>query len=344
MNAAHSKSSSSLSRRVLSTGVLALACGAPALANGGVYLESNGLVVINFESRPTVGDWAFSNTTPNYSGDGYIRWDGPDLFGSPGTGGLFSYDIEISTPGTYTLNLRNRHEDPNPTEDNDVWIQLDGGVWEKVFSNGAASVGNWTWESRVELPNFTYPQQSYVLSAGVHTLAFSGRSNGFKMDRFHLALPGHPSEFDPGAPESECRIGTVYGVANPNSTGSIGQVEAFGSTLVARNDVTLHGSQLPQGSLGFFIVSNTQMFFAHPGGSTGNVLVGPTVGRYGGNVLFTNAQGRVSMSPSLTAIPRPSGPVATMPGDTWNFQFWHRDTNGGSPTSNFTRAVSITFE
>ncbi|MCP3916270.1 MAG: hypothetical protein GY711_12005 [bacterium] len=30
------------------------------------------------------------------------------------------------------------------------------------------------------------------------------------------------------------------------------------------------------------------------------------------------------------------------PGETWNFQCWYRDNNPG-PTSNFTDAVSVTF-
>ena len=37
--------------------------------------------------------------------------------------------------------------------------------------------------------------------------------------------------------------------------------------------------------------------------------------------------------------------IATMPGDTWNFQTWHRETGGGAgqASSNFTRAVEITL-
>ena len=44
------------------------------------------------------------------------------------------------------------------------------------------------------------------------------------------------------------------------------------------------------------------------------------------------------------ALPHPvSGTVGTMVGDTWNFQVWYRDAVGGSATSNFTDAVSVTF-
>jgi len=323
----------------LGLGLATLATTGSASANGGVYLESGGLVVIQIESAPPSG-WTFSTQTPGYSGLGYFRWDGPDLFASPGTDGIFSFDIEISTPGTYIVNLRNRHEDPNPTEDNDVWVRIDGGTWEKVFSNGASSVGQWTWESQTE----TGPTLSHHFSVGLHTLWFSARSEGFKMDRVHLAVPGHPNAFNGGLPESQCRIGVQYGVANPNSTGAVGLMEAIGSLAVVRNNVTLHGYQLPVNALGYFIVSSGQIFLANPGGSSGNVLVGPTIGRYRGNLISVNGAGRVSMPIDLTQIAQPNGSVATLPGQTWNFQFWHRDSSpGGMPTSNLTSGLALTF-
>jgi len=30
-------------------------------------------------------------------------------------------------------------------------------------------------------------------------------------------------------------------------------------------------------------------------------------------------------------------------GDTWSFQLWHRDLNGGVPTVNFSGGVAATF-
>ncbi|MEZ6015707.1 MAG: hypothetical protein R3F49_11370 [Planctomycetota bacterium] len=333
-----------LRRRALAVGLFAATLGAPALADGGTYLESNGLVVILLESRPTVGAWTFSTQTPNWTGDGYIRWDGADLFQAPGAQGVFAYDIQINTPGTYKFNLRNRHEDPNPTEDNDVWVKMDNGPWEKIFSNGASSVGNWTWEARVELGPGNFPQKQYSLSAGMHRLQFSGRSNGFKMDRLHLAIPGAPNEFNLSAPESDRRIGSTYGNAVANSTGAVGLLEAFGSGFASQNEVELRASRLPQSTLGIFLVSDSQTFIPNLAGTVGNVLVGPNAGRYAANIVMTDAQGRVSFSPDMTQIPQGSGFVSAAAGDTWNFQLWHRDSVNGTSTSNLTRAVSITFD
>ena len=38
-----------------------------------------------------------------------------------------------------------------------------------------------------------------------------------------------------------------------------------------------------------------------------------------------------------------TGLVAVVPGQTWFFQAWHRDTVAGQSTSNFTDAVEMTF-
>lgn len=308
-----------------------------------VYLEQGGLVVVQFEAAPVSGDWAVSTATNGWTGAGYCRWDGANQFFPPFSIDFF-IDVEITLPGTYVFNLRNRHEDPNPTEENDVWVQLDNGFWEKVFSNGPASVGNWTWESRVDNHVLNFPQQSYVLSAGVHRLNFAGRSTGFKMDRLHLVETNHPDPLNLNLPESLRRVGVEYGNANANSTGLPGRIEAFGSPVALANDLTLHGYQLPMSSIGYFVVGNQQIFAPNPGGSSGIVLVGPALGRYAGNLLAVDGAGRVSMAANLTQLPRPTGPIAVQAGQSWYFQLWHRDSNGGVATSNFSRALAVTFD
>jgi len=329
-------------RSLLATCVALLPVATQANAQA-TYIEENGLAVIQFESLPIVDNWVDSSTTPGWTGAGYIVWTGANFFPAPGPG-VFELRVEIQNPGTYMFNLRNRHENPDPTEENDVWVKLNDGAWEKIFSNGPTSVGNWTWESRLDNHALGYPQQSYNLSAGLNTFYFAARSFGFKMDRLNLAFPGHPQAFNLGLPESTRRIGIEYGNANNNSTGLPGRIEGFGAPRASENNLTLHASQLPTGSLGFFIVGNQQIFGANPGGSSGNVLVGPAIGRYGGNILQANGAGRVQMPVNLTQLPRPTGPIAVTAGQTWYFQYWHRDSNGGAPTSNFTRALSIAFE
>ncbi|MEM6674481.1 MAG: hypothetical protein AAF726_16665 [Planctomycetota bacterium] len=145
--------------------------------------------------------------------------------------------------------------------------------------------------------------------------------------------------------ECEDPIGTRYCTpAVPNSTGAPGVIGAIGSTEVDLNCVRLIASDLPPFSAGFFIVSRTRGFIVGPGGSAGNLCVAGAIGRYASAIFVTGASGTATVPIDLGLTPTPTGPVPIAPGETWNFQCWHRDSVGGSTTSNFTDALEITFE
>ncbi len=141
-------------------------------------------------------------------------------------------------------------------------------------------------------------------------------------------------------------IGSSYCAAVANSSGTTGAMSASGSTAISANDVTLRASSLPQNAFGFFLTSQSQGFVLNPGGSTGNLCLGGSVGRYvgPGQVMNTGSTGTLRLLLDLTQTPTPMGLVAVMPGDTWNFQAWHRDFVGGSVTSNFTDGLSVDFQ
>lgn len=154
---------------------------------------------------------------------------------------------------------------------------------------------------------------------------------------------------------SEIRIGDggvisggsgPYCTAAPNSTGSSGVLNATGSFVASANDVTLNVSSLPPNTFGFFVTSQTQGLTVGPAGSAGNLCLGGAIGRYTrpGQILNGGAAGAFSMALDLTQTPSPSGPVAVLAGETWNFQAWHRDTLGGQATSNFTNGFRIDFQ
>ena len=79
----------------------------------------------------------------------------------------------------------------------------------------------------------------------------------------------------------------------------------------------------------------------NPGGSFGNLCVTTRIGRY--VVQGAGASGTISLRLNLDQTPTPAGPVAIAPGETWNFQLWHRDTVAGQVGSNFTHGYSIRF-
>ena len=140
-------------------------------------------------------------------------------------------------------------------------------------------------------------------------------------------------------------FGANYCSANANSTGSASSMSADGSPNVANNDLTLTASGLPNNSFGFFITSRSQGFAANPGGSQGNLCLGGIIGRFQQQIVNSGSNGSFSIPADVTAFPDPTvGTVGVLPGDTWNFQAWHRDAVGGVTTSNFTDGLEITFQ
>lgn len=140
-------------------------------------------------------------------------------------------------------------------------------------------------------------------------------------------------------------IGTAFCMTVPNSTGASGALSAAGTTMVASNDVTLVASSLPPSSFGFFIVSDMSGFVMNPGGSTGNLCLAGSIGRYvgPGQIQNSGSAGEFSLAIDLANIPQPTGSLSVSPGDTLFFQGWHRDTVGMTATSNLTNGLEITF-
>ncbi|QDV07540.1 hypothetical protein Poly30_30660 [Planctomycetes bacterium Poly30] len=139
---------------------------------------------------------------------------------------------------------------------------------------------------------------------------------------------------------------TNYCTAAPNSTGATGVMSASGSFVAADNSLTLTASDLPTNAFGFFITSMTQGFVANPAGSAGNLCVAGAIGRFvfPGQTQSSGAGGSFSLTPDLGQIPTGTVIVPALPGQTWNFQAWHRDAVGGMTTSNFTDGLSLTFQ
>lgn len=143
-------------------------------------------------------------------------------------------------------------------------------------------------------------------------------------------------------------VGASYcGPGVPNSSGVSGEITAFGSTDVGRNELDLVASQLPPGSTTFFLASLDAGFAANPGGSEGNLCLGGAVGRLNqaGLVGPANSSGVFRRRVDLTAMPQPTGAVTVLSQSTWRFQAWHRDAVPGQPPiSNFTDGFEVQFD
>jgi hypothetical protein len=131
-----------------------------------------------------------------------------------------------------------------------------------------------------------------------------------------------------------------------NSSGSPTELRIVGSTSVSRNELTLRARSLPPGSFGFFLTSLQPGLVNQPSGSQGVLCLCNPIGRYvgPGQILNSGTAGTFELMVDLSQHPTPTGLVHVAPGETWNFQCWHRDQVGGTATSNLSDAVSLTFQ
>ena len=192
-------------------------------------------------------------------------------------------------------------------------------------------------------PSTEYPTGTADLDEMVHDMFFneirisSGGNNNdlYYFDNLVIA------KGDPAG-----SVGTNYcGPGAVNSTGASGVIRGLGSASVSTNQLSMEASNLPTSSFGFFLTSQQQSLIPMPGGSQGNLCLGGAIGRYvgPGQILNSGASGSFTLPIDLTQIPQPTGFVSGAVGEAWNFQAWHRDSSGGTATSNFTDGVEVTL-
>lgn len=140
-------------------------------------------------------------------------------------------------------------------------------------------------------------------------------------------------------------LGSIVCVGNANSTGFGATLKASGSTAVADNDLTLNVAGLPLNENVLFVNSRETIFVANPGGSMGDLCIGSfALGRHLGAIMNSGASGTVSLDLNLANIPTNLGLTAIVAGETWYWQAWYRDLDGGGmPTSNLSAAICVTF-
>ncbi len=137
-------------------------------------------------------------------------------------------------------------------------------------------------------------------------------------------------------------VGTTFcNPATPNSTGHPSRTMAFGSDEITAGALRLETHGLPPNVFGIFAVAPTTGGVTPPG-SAGPLCLGGAIGRFdrGGQLLMASPRGRVRFDVDLGQLPGPNGPRSAAAGETWHFQFWHRDV-AGSTSTNFSNAVTV---
>lgn len=176
--------------------------------------------------------------------------------------------------------------------------------------------------------------------------AFFGTITEFRVYGSALTDGEVAANFAAGPDVAGVMASNYCGPAPLNSAGLAGVIEATGSGVVSANALTLRASDVPTNQFGIFIVSRDQGFVPGVNGSSnGNLCLGGAIGRYlgpGGSFIQPTTGGTFSLGLDLTQIPQGGGSVSAMPGETWNFQAWHRD--GVGLGSNLTDAVSVVLQ
>jgi hypothetical protein len=210
-----------------------------------------------------------------------------------------------------------------------------GGTSSATYSciqGGAPGIGNIAAD-----PQFT------SLAAGTLTLTMASPC----IDAGSPSAPLDPdvTPADMGAlPFTWLPIGASYCSTNPNSSGATAVIAALGSTAVADDFLRLRATQTAVNHVGLFIMSQNQGFVPFFNGSQGNLCLSAPIVRLThtpGSVSSSGPQGILHLRLGLNTLP--SG-VMILPGQTWHFQAWFRDTVASQPTSNTSDAVSVTFQ
>jgi len=164
--------------------------------------DSRGVVTIECETIGPIGDWRAETSAAGFGGSSYLRWNGPNLFGTPGRDTL-TFRFRVKQSGNHLIRVHVRHDNADSSEENDCWARFENGPWEKLFHNtGSGGVGVWTfapiYESTHQFPQYNMqPGRDYEFQ-------ISGRSKNFKIDQVHI-VPGNVWFADVDDPESQPR-------------------------------------------------------------------------------------------------------------------------------------------
>jgi len=132
-------------------------------------------------------------------------------------------------------------------------------------------------------------------------------------------------------------IGTAFCDVLPNSSGAVGVLWVTQTPVVQDPTLRIHVAPLPLGSFGFMLMSR---------GTTAGVPISAgrlcldlaTLLRFQQTLVNSGAFGSVSFP-----FPWQNAPVQILVGETWHFQYWHRDVLGGIVGANFSRGLSLQF-
>lgn len=146
---------------------------------------------------------------------------GVNFSNTPGLMGILSYNIYFNTPGEYIVWVR---AFSTGAEDNGLHVGLDG-TWPESGQRIQFCPGKyqWTWSSAQRVPkNHCGTDRTIRITipeAGIHTLHFSMREDGFEFDKFMMTLD-HSYQPEGEDVEATYKDPESYAQLNERSTNS----------------------------------------------------------------------------------------------------------------------------
>ena len=178
----------------------------------GYWLEQGGALKVQFEdvmgTSPPAG-WTYQAPGEGNGGAQGAHYYWGSEAGSTGlnsnpTSGLFGTSFLIEEAGTYTLRVRSARDTNQPSDArNDIWVRIDDDTSALVPSGtdpldkddgfvklfGAST--SWGYSAKFDdTTDDNNPVARVQLDAGLHTIEFAGRSQGYHIDFFELSKVG----------------------------------------------------------------------------------------------------------------------------------------------------------
>ncbi|MEL6713344.1 MAG: hypothetical protein AAFP86_06195, partial [Planctomycetota bacterium] len=219
------------------------------------------------------------------------------------------------------------------------------GRWAAVMVTGGATESGFGLSERIVDLRASSADQQRVRAATRYEGGWSGAGGREGL----LAWPEPLGLTNVSGSLVETPVGNVAGVqycsAQFNSTGARG-----GAWMTARGDGTVASphslvcADAPPFTVCLTLTARGPGFVPNVGGSSGSLCLSTNgFGRFNAEIGVSDATGRYAIPLDPTAIPQPTAFEAAQPGETWYFQTWFRDVEGGVQTSNFSNGVAVQF-
>ncbi|KAA1243387.1 Ig-like domain-containing protein [Aquimarina sp. RZ0] len=170
--------------------------------------------------------------------------NGDNFSNTPGKHAIIDYKVKFSSAGKYFVWVRAYS---SGSEDNGVHVGING-TWPESGKRlqWCAGKNQWTWESkqRTDANHCGEAQRIFlnVPSAGVHTISFSMREDGFEMDKFVLSKAyNKPNGTGPAEILEDCNGGggsvavTGVSISDSNVSLNVGQTRDLNATVRPNN-------------------------------------------------------------------------------------------------------------